>query len=64
LAFGSFTAELCELVAGADVPAAFVAVTVTRSVLFASDSVGVYVDVVAPAIETHLAPFESQRSHW
>jgi hypothetical protein len=44
-------------------PPAFVAFTVTRSVLPASVCATTYVDAVAPVIDVHVAPDGSQRRH-
>src|SRR2546423_1556550 len=48
----------------ASITAAFVAVTCTRTVLFTSAVVSVYVAAVAFRIATHAAPLLSHRCHW
>ena len=47
-----------------ELPAAFVPVTFDRSVLPTSAETAVYVDDVAPARSTQLAPAALQRCHW
>ena len=47
-----------------ELPAAFVPVTFDRSVLPTSAATAVYVDDVAPARSTQLAPAALQRCHW
>ena len=45
-------------------PAAFVAVTTTRTVAPTSAAVSAYVALVAPAMSVQVAPVASQRRHW
>ena len=54
----------CSEVAGAEGPAEFEAVTVTRNVEPTSSEPIRYVCAVAPEIAEQLAPFASQRCHW
>src|SRR5689334_21345747 len=57
------TLAVCVVAAGVE-PAAFVAVTTTRSVCPASAAVSVYAVFRAPEMSVQLVPLVSHRRHW